>query len=99
MLRYNRNKDNTFDGGAPYYKKDAVTNSKVFKFFDILNLSIGKSRTIKRDTMLKLTCATKCLNLHMHPQIHSQDSQHFTLTLDVLPGAALPHLSRDAAVT
>ena len=43
MLRYNRNKDNTFDGGAPYYKKDAVTNSKVFKFFDILNLSLGKA--------------------------------------------------------
>ena len=41
-LRHNGNEDNTFDGGAPYYKKDAVTNSKVFKFFDILNLSLGK---------------------------------------------------------
>ena len=41
-LRHNGNEDNTFDGGTPCYKKDAVTNSKVFKFFDILNLSIGK---------------------------------------------------------
>ena len=41
--RYNGNEDNTFDGGAPNYKKDAVTNSKVFKFFDILNLSLGKA--------------------------------------------------------
>ena len=30
----------------------------------------------------------------MHPQIHSQDSLHFTLTLAVLRGAALPHLKR-----
>ena len=41
--RYNGNEDNTFDAGAPNYKKDAVTNSKVFKFFDILNLSFGKA--------------------------------------------------------
>jgi len=41
--RYNGNEDNTFDGGAPNYKKDAVTNLKVFKFFDILNLSLGKA--------------------------------------------------------
>ena len=41
--------------------------------------------------MLKLTCAIKCSNLHIHPQIHSQDSQHFTLTLVVLPGAAVSH--------
>lgn len=40
--------------------------------------------------MLKLICATKCSNIHMHPQIHSQDSLHFNLTLDVLCGAALP---------
>ena len=42
--------------------------------------------------MLKLICATKCSNNHMHPQIHSQDSLHFTLTLAILRGAALPHL-------
>ena len=42
-LRHNGDEDNTFDGGAPNYKKDAVTNSKVFKFFDILNLSLGKA--------------------------------------------------------
>ena len=41
-LRHNGNEDNTFDGGAPNYKKNVVTNSNVFKFFDILNLSIGK---------------------------------------------------------
>ena len=44
--------------------------------------------------MLKLICATKCSNIRMHPQIHSQDSLHFTLTLVVLRGAALPHLKR-----
>ena len=42
-LRHNGNEDSTFGDGAPYYKKDAVTNSKVFRFFDILNLSIGKA--------------------------------------------------------
>ena len=47
--------------------------------------------------MLKLTCTTKCSNLHMHPQIHNQDSLHFTLTLAILPGAALPHLKRGTA--
>ena len=45
--------------------------------------------------MLKLICATKCSNIHMHPQIHSQDSLHFTLTLAVLRGAALSHLTTD----
>ena len=44
--------------------------------------------------MLKLICATKCSNIHMHPHIHSQDSINFTLTLAVLTGAALPHLKR-----
>ena len=44
--------------------------------------------------MLKLTCATKCSNIHMHPQIHSQDSLNFTLALAVLTSAALPHLKR-----
>ena len=47
--------------------------------------------------MLKLICATKCSILHMHPQIHSQDSQHFTLTLTILLGAAVPHLERGTA--
>ena len=44
--------------------------------------------------MCKLICATKCSNNHMHPQIHSQDSLHFTITLAVLRGAALPHFKR-----
>ena len=69
--------------------------------------------------MLKLICAIKCSNNHVHPIIHTQDSLHFTITLAVLRGtalshlksgtatlkerhchsAALPHLSRDTAVT
>ena len=27
-LRHNGNEDNTFDGGAPYYKKDAVITQR-----------------------------------------------------------------------
>ena len=38
--------------------------------------------------MLKLICATKCSNNHKHPQIHSQDSLHFSITLAVLRGAS-----------
>jgi len=38
--------------------------------------------------MLKLTCAIKCLNNHQHPQIHCQESLHFTITLTVLRGAS-----------
>ena len=38
--------------------------------------------------MLKLICATKCSNNHMHPQIHSQDNLHFTIILTVLRGAS-----------
>ena len=48
--------------------------------------------------MLKLICATKCSNNHKYPQIHSQDSLHFTITLAVLRGVALPHLKRDTSV-
>ena len=33
----------------------------------------------------------------MHPQIHSQDNLHFTITLIVLRDAALPHLKRGTA--
>ena len=47
--------------------------------------------------MLKLICATKCSILHIHPQLLSQDNQHFTLTLTVLPGAVVPHLERGTA--
>jgi len=47
--------------------------------------------------MLKLICDTKFSNIHMHPQIHSQDNLHFTLILAVLRGAALPHLKRGTA--
>ena len=35
----------------------------------------------------------------MHPQIYSQDSLYFTLTLVVLRGATLPHLKRGTATT
>ena len=38
--------------------------------------------------MLKLRCATKCSNNHKYPQIHSQDSLHFSITLAVLRGAS-----------
>ena len=48
--------------------------------------------------MLKLTCATKCSILHIHPQLLSQDSQHFTLTLAILPGVAVPHLERGTTI-
>ena len=48
--------------------------------------------------MLKLICATKCSNIHMHSQIHSQDSLYFTLILAVLRDPALPHLKRGTAV-
>ena len=51
-----------------------------------------KSRTIKEDTMFKLICATNCSNNHKHPQIHSQDSLYFTITLAVLRGMALSYL-------
>ena len=54
---------------------------------------------MKGDTMLKLICATKCLNTHMHTQIHIQDSLHFTLTLAILRGAALLHLKRGTTMT
>ena len=47
--------------------------------------------------MLKLICATKCSNIHMHPQIHSQDSLHFTITLAILRGTTLLHLKRGSA--
>ena len=47
--------------------------------------------------MLKLICATKCSNNHIHSQIHSQDSLHFTITFVVLRGAALLHLKRGTA--
>ena len=47
--------------------------------------------------MLKATCATKSSILHIYPQFHSQDSQHSTLTLAVLPGVVVPHLERGTA--
>ena len=47
--------------------------------------------------MLKLICATRCSNIYMHPQIHSQDRLYFTLTLAVLRSVALPHLKRGTA--
>ena len=78
----------------PNYKYRWLQTQKRFKILLYLEFEYRKSRTIKGDTMLKLICATKCSNIHMHPRIHSQDSLHFTLTLVVLHGAALPHLKR-----
>ena len=73
------------------FKLKGGLNSLYFEF------EYKKSHTIKGDTMLKLTCVTKCSVLHIHPRLLSQDSQHFTLTLVVLPGAAVPHLDRGTA--
>ena len=80
-----------------------ITNVDGFKLKGGLNFlyfefEYRKSRTIKGDTMLKLICATKCSNIDMHPQIHSQDNLHFTLTLTILRGAALPHLKRGTVI-
>ena len=86
--------DATRNGGAPNYKYRWLQTQKRFKILLYLEFEYRKSRTIKGDTMLKLICATKCSNNHKHPQIHSQDSPHFTITLAVLRGAALSHLKR-----
>ena len=74
-------------------------NSKDVQILLYFEFEYRKNHTIEGDTMLKLICATKCSNIHMHPQIHSQDSLHFTLTLAVLRGVALPHLKRGTAAT
>ena len=79
--------DATRNRGALNYKCRWFQTQRRFKFFYILNLSIGKPY-YKGGTMLKLICATKCSNNHMHPQIHSQDSLHFTIILIVLRGAS-----------
>ena len=47
--------------------------------------------------MLKLACGTNCSILSIHPQLLGQDSQYFTHTLAVLPGAVVPHLERGTA--
>ena len=81
-------------------KEPPITNVDGFKLKRGLNVlyfefEYRKMRTIKGGTMVKLICATKCSNIYMHHQINSQESLHFTLTLAVLRGAALPHLKRD----
>ena len=67
-----------------------ASNSKEVEILLYFEFEYRKSCTIKGDTMLELTCATKCSILHLHPQLLSQDSQHFTLTLAVLPCPAVP---------
>ena len=69
----------------------------MFKILLYLEFDYRKSHTIKGGIMLKQIYAAKCSNNHKHPQIHSQDSLHFTLTLAVLHGATLPHLNRGTA--
>ena len=76
--------DATQNGGAPNYKYRWLQTQKRFKILLYLEFEYRKSCTIKGNTMLKLICATKCLNNHIHPQIHSQDSLHFTVILVVL---------------
>ena len=84
-------------------KEPPITNVDGFKFkgglnsfifFNLFEFEYRKSRTIKGNTIFKLTWATKCSNIHMHPHIYSQDSLNFTLTLAILTSAALPHLKR-----
>ena len=74
-----------------------ASNSKEVEILLYFEFEYRKGRTIKGDTMLKLICATKYSNIPMHPQIHSKDSLHFTLTLAVLRGATLPHFKRGTA--
>ena len=87
-------KDATRNGGAPNYKYRWLQTQKRFMILLYHELEYRKSRTIKGDTMLKLICATKCSNNHKHPQIHSQDSPHFTITLPILCSAVLSYLKR-----
>ena len=87
--------DATRNGGAPNYKYRWLQTQKRFKIFLYIEFEYRKSRTIKGDTKLKLIYATKCSNNHVHPQIHTQDSLHFTITLAILCGTALSHLKRD----
>ena len=75
--------DATRNGGARNYKCRWLQTQRRFKFFYIFEFEYRKSRTIKGDTMLKLICATKYSNNHKHPQIHSQNSLHFTITITV----------------
>ena len=78
-----------------------ITNVDGFKLKGGLNYFIfwnKKSLTIKGDIMLKLTCATKCSILHIHPQLLREDNQHFTLSLGILPGAAVPHQERGTTI-
>ena len=89
--------DATRNGGASNYKYRWLQTYKRFKILSYLEFEYRKSHTIKGDIRLELTCATKSSILHLHPQLLSQDSQHFTLTLAVLPGAALPHPKRGTA--
>ena len=72
--------DATRNGGAPNYKYRWLQTQKRFKILLYLEFEYRKSHTMKGDIMLKLICATKCSNNHKHPQIHSQDSLHFTVT-------------------
>ena len=66
--------DATRNEGAPNYKYRWLQTQKRFKILFCLEFEYRKSRTIKGDIMLKLIYATKCSNIHMHHQIHSQDS-------------------------
>ena len=67
--------DATRNGGAPNYKYRWLQTQRRFKFFFYFEFEYRKSRTIKRDIMLMLTCATKCSNLHKSNLISGQNSQ------------------------
>ena len=67
--------DATRNGGAPNYKCRWLQTQRRFKFFYILNLSIGMPYYKGGHNKLTKVC-NQVLNLiHIHPQLLSQDSQ------------------------
>ena len=93
-----RIKDVIRNRGAPNYKCWRLQTQRRFKFFYILNLSIGMSYCKGGHNKLAKMC-NQVLNLiHIHPQLLSQDSQlNLFLFLSVWLGAVVPHLERGTA--
>ena len=79
----------------PQLQNMTASSSKFVSFVLYFEFEYRKSRTIKRDIMLMLTCATKCSNLHKSNLISGQNSQlNTSLLFAVQPGAVVPHLKR-----
>ena len=84
----------------PQLQNMTASSSKFVSFVLYFEFEYRKSRTIKRDIMLMLTCATKCSNLHKSNLISGQNSQlNTSLLFAVWPGAVVPHLKRGTAAT